>query len=67
MVGVGRVSAGKENRLRLNAPPGKARLLGIGLRIYPKLWKNLGKKNVIYLVPSLTSMTSHPTRTPNLL
>lgn len=46
MVGVGRISAGKENRLRLNAPMVKARLPGIDPRIYPKLWKKLGKKNI---------------------
>lgn len=67
VVGVGRTSASKENRLRLNALQGKARLLGIDLKIYPKLWKNLGKKNVIYLVPSPTSMSSYSTITPNLL
>ena len=67
MLGTRRIIVGKENRLRLNAPPVKTRLLGIGLRNYSKLWKNSGKKNVIYLVPSLTSLPSHPTITPNLL
>ena len=67
MLGTRRIIVGKENRLRLNAPPVKARLLGIGLRNYSKLWKNSGKKNVIYLVSSLTSLPSHPTITPNLL